>query len=55
MSEALWTVVWFFNHAVLVYFVLLNGVYLATTFLAFGVLRRLSIALRSIDSVEVVS
>ncbi len=53
--EWFWSVVWFFNHVVLAYFVLLNGVYLATTFLAFGVLRRLSIALRSIDSVEVVN
>ena len=39
MSELFWGVIEVFNWIVLTYFVLLNGVYLATSLFAFGALR----------------
>ncbi len=54
MIEALWLVVDVMNASVLVYFLALNAVYLATTLLAFFALRRLSVALRALDSMRVI-
>ena len=46
MSDALWTTVHFFNYLVLGYFVLLNLVYLGTSFFAFGALRRYTLRMK---------
>jgi cellulose synthase/poly-beta-1,6-N-acetylglucosamine synthase-like glycosyltransferase len=54
VTEALWGLVGFFNHLVLLYFIALNGVYLATTVLAFTALRRLSITLKALDSMQLI-
>ena len=49
MSEAVWRVVEAFNYVVLTYFVVLNGVYLATSLFAFGALRRYARRMKSLD------
>ncbi len=54
MTEALWGLVGVFNHAVILYFVALNAVYLGTTVFAFAVLRRLSVSLASIDPARLI-
>jgi len=54
MTETLWGLVGFFNYLVLLYFIALNAVYLATTVLAFAALRRLSITLKALDSMELI-
>jgi len=55
VSELLWDVVGVFNWVVLVYFVLLNGVYLATSIFAFGALKRYSLRLRSLDLTDLIT
>ncbi len=55
MSEALWSVIQVFNWVVLTYFVLLNGVYLATSLFAFGALRRYALRLRSLDLTDLIT
>jgi cellulose synthase/poly-beta-1,6-N-acetylglucosamine synthase-like glycosyltransferase len=54
MTETLWGLVGFFNYLVLFYFIALNAVYLVTTVLAFVALRRLSIVLKALDSMELI-
>ncbi|MEQ8331157.1 MAG: glycosyltransferase [Longimicrobiales bacterium] len=49
MSEVFWTVVDVLNWVVLIYFVLLNGVYLSTSLFAFGALRRYANRMKSLD------
>ena len=55
MTEFLWSVVAVFNWIVLVYFVLLNGVYLATSLFAFGALKRYALRLRSLDLTDLIT
>jgi cellulose synthase/poly-beta-1,6-N-acetylglucosamine synthase-like glycosyltransferase len=54
MTDLLWSVAAFFNYLVLAYFLALNAVYLATTVLAFVTLRRLSITLKALDTMEII-
>jgi cellulose synthase/poly-beta-1,6-N-acetylglucosamine synthase-like glycosyltransferase len=49
MSEAIWSPLAWFNYLVIVYFVLLNGVYFATAVFAFAALRRYALRMKSID------
>lgn len=55
MSELLWRLIEVFNWVVLAYFVLLNGVYLATSLFAFGALRRYALRLRSLDLTDLIT
>lgn len=55
MSELFWGGVAAFNWVVLMYFVLLNGVYLATSLFAFHALRRYSLRLRSLDLTDLIT
>ena len=55
MSEIFWGAVTVFNWVVLVYFVLLNGVYLGTSLFAFSALRRYSLRLRSLDLTDLIT
>jgi len=55
LSEFFWGAVTVFNWVVLGYFVLLNGVYLATSLFAFGALRRYSLRLRSLDLTDLIT
>ncbi|HUF75798.1 MAG TPA: glycosyltransferase [Longimicrobiales bacterium] len=54
MSEVVWTAIGWFNYVVLTYFVLLNGVYLATSLFAFGALRRYAQRMKSLDLTELI-
>ncbi len=49
MSATGWHVIEGFNYLVLAYFILLNSVYLATSFFAFGALRRYALRMKSLD------
>jgi cellulose synthase/poly-beta-1,6-N-acetylglucosamine synthase-like glycosyltransferase len=49
MSAALWAALGGVNYLVLVYFILLNSVYLATSLFAFGALRRYGQRMKSLD------
>ncbi|MEQ9397839.1 MAG: glycosyltransferase [Longimicrobiales bacterium] len=49
MSEVFWTVVDVLNWVVLIYFVLLNGVYLGTSLFAFSALRRYANRMKALD------
>lgn len=49
MSEVFWTVVDVLNWVVLIYFVLLNGVYLGTSLFAFSALRRYAHRMKALD------
>ena len=49
MTELVWGVVFFFNGLVVLYFLILNGFYLCTSFLAYGALRRYSLRLKTMD------
>ena len=49
MTELVWGVVFFFNGLVVLYFLILNGFYLSTSFLAYGALRRYSLRLKTMD------
>jgi cellulose synthase/poly-beta-1,6-N-acetylglucosamine synthase-like glycosyltransferase len=55
VSALFWGFVTVFNWVVLVYFVLLNGVYLGTSLFAFGALRRYSLRLRSLDLTDLIT
>ena len=55
MSEAIWSVVVAFNYVVLGYFVVLNGVYLATALFAFGALRRYAYRMKSLEISDLVA
>jgi cellulose synthase/poly-beta-1,6-N-acetylglucosamine synthase-like glycosyltransferase len=54
LSEAVWAAIGAFNLVVLAYFVLLNGVYLATSLFAFGALRRYAQRMKSLDLTELI-
>jgi cellulose synthase/poly-beta-1,6-N-acetylglucosamine synthase-like glycosyltransferase len=49
MKEGLWVVLFFFNGLVILYFLLLNGFYLATSLFAFGSLKRYAVRLKTLD------
>lgn len=49
MTDLFWGVVLFFNGLVIAYFVALNGFYLATTFFAYGSLRKYALRLKTMD------
>ena len=53
IATALWAFVWLINGLVLAYFVLLNSVYLATSLLAIGALRRYAQRARVVDLKEI--
>ncbi len=55
MSEAFWAVIRVFNYIVLFYFVVLNLVYLCTSFFAFGALRRYSLRMKSLDLTDLIT
>ncbi len=55
MSELFWSAVAAMNWIVLIYFILLNGVYLATSLFAFGALRRYALRLKSLNLDELVT
>ena len=55
MTEFLWQMVLLFNYLVLVYFVVLNSFYLATSLFAFGALRRYALRMRSLDLKELIT
>ena len=55
MSEVFWAVIRLFNYVVLFYFTLLNAVYLATSFFAFGALRRYTVRLKSLDLSDLIT
>ncbi len=54
MSAAAWHVIAVFNYVVLAYFILLNSVYLSTSFFAFGALRRYALRMKSLDLDELI-
>jgi cellulose synthase/poly-beta-1,6-N-acetylglucosamine synthase-like glycosyltransferase len=54
VSELFWSGVGAFNYVVLGYFVLLNAVYLGTSFFAFGALRRYAMRMKSLDLTELI-
>jgi cellulose synthase/poly-beta-1,6-N-acetylglucosamine synthase-like glycosyltransferase len=55
VNEIVWGVVQTFNYLVLGYFILLNLVYLATSFFAFGALRRYAIRMKSLDLEDLIT
>lgn len=55
MSEAIWGVVQVFNWIVLAYFIALHSVYLATSFFAFGALKRYALRLKSLDLTDLIT
>ncbi|MDH5588448.1 MAG: glycosyltransferase [Gemmatimonadota bacterium] len=55
MSEVVWTVIMGFNYLVLVYFVVLNTVYLGTSLFAFGALKRYAMRMKSLDLDDLVT
>ena len=55
MSDVFWGVVQTFNYLVLGYFILLNLVYLATSFFAFGALRRYATRMKSLDLEDLIT
>lgn len=55
MSELLWDALLVFNYVVLFYFVALNAVYLGTSFLAFGALRRHAMRMKSLDLTDLIT
>lgn len=55
MIEAFWAVIRVFNYIVLFYFVVLNLVYLCTSFFAFGALRRYSLRMKSLDLTDLIT
>jgi len=55
MTEAVWTVIGAFNYVVLAYFALLHSVYLATSFFAFGALRRYALRMKSLDLSDLIT
>jgi cellulose synthase/poly-beta-1,6-N-acetylglucosamine synthase-like glycosyltransferase len=55
VSELLWAAVLAFNYLVLFYFIALNTVYLGTSFLAFGALRRHAVRMKSLDLTDLIT
>lgn len=55
MTELLWDALLVFNYVVLFYFVALNAVYLATSFLAFRALRRHAMRMKSLDLTDLIT
>lgn len=55
MTEMIWSAISVFNWVVLAYFVLLNGVYLATSLFAFQMLRQYSARLKSLDLTDLIT
>jgi len=55
VRELLWDAVLAFNYVVLFYFVALNTVYLGTSFLAFGALRRHAMRMKSLDLTDLIT
>jgi cellulose synthase/poly-beta-1,6-N-acetylglucosamine synthase-like glycosyltransferase len=55
VSETFWAVIRVFNYIVLFYFVVLNLVYLCTSFFAFGALRRYSLRMKSLDLTDLIT
>ena len=55
MSEGFWAVIQAFNYLVLFYFAFLHAAYLATSFFAFGALRRYALRLKSLDLGDLVT
>jgi len=51
----MWDVIGAFNYVVLGYFVLLNSVYLSTSFFAFGALRKYAMRLKSLDLTDLIT
>jgi cellulose synthase/poly-beta-1,6-N-acetylglucosamine synthase-like glycosyltransferase len=49
MTAFFWEAVFFFNGLVILYFLILNGFYLITSFLAYGALRRYALRLKTMD------
>ncbi len=49
MTELFWDLIWFFNGFILVYFLVLNGFYLATSVFAYGALNRYALRLKTVD------
>lgn len=49
MMDLLWRFIHFFNGLVILYFLLLNGVYLAMSLFAYGALRRYALRLKTLD------
>jgi cellulose synthase/poly-beta-1,6-N-acetylglucosamine synthase-like glycosyltransferase len=55
LTEAIWSVVQAFNYVVLAYFLLLNVVYIGTTLLALGALRRYALRLKALDLTDLIT
>ena len=55
MIEVFWASIRLFNYVVLFYFTLLNAVYLATSFFAFGALRRYTLRMKSLDLTDLIT
>jgi cellulose synthase/poly-beta-1,6-N-acetylglucosamine synthase-like glycosyltransferase len=55
VSELFWSWIGTFNYVVLVYFVLLNAVYLGTSIFALGALKRYALRLKSLDLTDLIT
>jgi cellulose synthase/poly-beta-1,6-N-acetylglucosamine synthase-like glycosyltransferase len=55
LSETVWSLISAFNYFVLGYFALLNAVYLATSVLALGALRRYALRMKSLDLTDLIT
>ena len=55
MSDVFWGAIGLFNYLVLFYFMFLNAVYLATSFFAFGALRRYALRMKSLDLTDLIT
>jgi cellulose synthase/poly-beta-1,6-N-acetylglucosamine synthase-like glycosyltransferase len=53
--EAVWSAVTVFNYIVLAYFIVLHVVYLVTSFIAFGALKRYALKLKSLDLTDLIT
>jgi len=55
MSGVFWSGIEWFNYLVLAYFIVLNTVYLTTSFFAFGALRRYALRMKSLDLEDLIT
>lgn len=55
MTESVWAAVTVFNYIVLTYFIVLHVVYLVTSFVAFGALKRYALRLKSLDLTDLIT
>lgn len=55
MNDIFWSVIQAFNYLVLLYFIALHGVYLWTSFFAFGALKRYSLRMKSLDLTDLIT